>query len=162
MKRGISVMKWWILLLVPILVVYGCQSTMGPKETGGTVIGGIGGAIIGSQFGHGTGRVVGTAIGTLAGALIGQEVGRSLDRADQVAMENSAQQALEYNQSNHPAYWRNPDSGHSGSITPTRTYREPGGRYCREYTQTVMIGGQEHDAYGRACRRPDGSWEIVK
>jgi surface antigen len=24
----------------------------------------------------------------------------------------------------------------------------------------VVIGGQQEDAYGVACRQPDGSWEI--
>jgi len=153
--------KGLFLLLILAITTYGCATTMGPKETGGTVIGGIGGAIIGSQVGGGTGRLVGVAIGTLAGALIGQEVGRSLDKADRLAMENTAQQALEYNQGHHSSAWRNPDTGHSGTITPTRTYREPTGRYCREYTQTVLIGGEQHKAYGTACRRPDGTWEIV-
>lgn len=155
MKKGL------FLLLILSMAFYGCATPMGPKETGGTVIGGVGGAIIGSQVGGGTGRLVGVAIGTLAGALIGQEVGRSLDRADRLAMENTAQQALEYNQAQRSSAWRNPDSGHSGTITPTRTYKEPTGRYCREYTQTVMIGGEQHKAYGTACRRPDGTWEIV-
>jgi surface antigen len=154
--------KWLLLLLIPALTVTGCASSMGPKEAGGTAIGGLGGAIIGSQVGRGTGRLVGVAIGTLAGALIGQEVGKTLDRADRMAMENTAQQALEYNEANRPATWRNPDSGHSGTVTPIRTYRKPSGQYCREYTQTVMIGGEESKAYGTACRRPDGSWEIVK
>lgn len=154
--------KCLILLLILAAGSYGCASTMGPKETGGTVVGGVGGAIIGSQVGGGTGRLVGVAIGTLAGALIGQEVGRSLDRADQLAMQNTAQRALEYNESHHSSSWRNPDSGHSGTITPTRTYREPEGRYCREYTQTVLIDGEQRRAYGRACRRPDGTWQIVK
>ena len=156
MKKGA------FLLLILAITSYGCATTMGPKESGGTVIGGVGGAIIGSQVGGGTGRLVGVAIGTLAGALIGQEVGRSLDRADRLMMENTAQRSLEYDQSHHSSSWRNPDSGHSGTITPTRTFREPEGRYCREYTQTVLIGGEQHKAYGRACRRPDGTWEIVK
>jgi len=151
-----------VLLLVSALVLSGCASTMGPKESAGTFIGGVGGAVLGSQFGGGHGRLVGVAIGTLAGALIGQEIGRSLDRADQLAMENTAQESLEYSRSDHTRSWRNPDTGHSGTFTPTRTYREREGRYCREYTQTVMIGGEEHTAYGTACRQPDGSWKIVK
>jgi len=154
--------KFCFYLLIPIITLYGCATTLGPKETAGTVVGGASGAIIGSQVGGGTGRLVGVAIGTLAGALIGQEIGRSLDKADRLAMENNAQRALEYNQARHSSTWRNPDSGHSGTFTPTRTYREPEGRYCREYTQTVMIGGEQHKAYGTACRRPDGTWEIVK
>src|SRR5512135_1876095 len=156
MKKGL------FLLLVFAITSYGCASTMGPKETGGTVIGGAGGAIIGSQIGGGTGRLVGVAVGTLAGALIGQEVGKSLDKADRQAMENTTQQALEYNATHHSSAWRNPDNGHSGTVMPTRTYKEPDGQYCREYTQTVMIEGEQHKAYGTACRRPDGNWEIVK
>lgn len=33
--------------------------------------------------------------------------------------------------------------------------------YCREYTKTVSVGGGTEQAYGTACLRPDGSWEIV-
>lgn len=154
--------KAMISLLILTITSFGCASTMGPKETGGTVIGGVGGAIIGSQIGGGTGKLVAVAVGTLAGALIGQEIGRSLDKADRLAMETTAQQALEHNQTHNSSTWRNPDSGHSGTITPTRTYKEPDGRYCREYTQTVLIGGEQHDAYGTACRQPDGTWQIIK
>jgi len=155
-------MKSWIagMLLLP-LVFAGCAS-MGPKEGAGSVIGGVGGAVIGSQFGGGTGRVVGTAIGAVAGVLIGQELGKSLDRADRLEMERTAQYALENDRTGESRAWRNPDSGHSGTITPKRTYRAAGERYCREYTQTVNIGGEEHTAYGTACRQPDGSWKIVK
>lgn len=33
--------------------------------------------------------------------------------------------------------------------------------YCREYIQTVVIGGVQHAAYGTACLQPDGSWQKV-
>jgi hypothetical protein len=33
--------------------------------------------------------------------------------------------------------------------------------YCREYTRTVFIGDRRQEAYGTACLRPDGQWEIV-
>ena len=150
-----------IFLMIVSLVAGGCAS-MGPKEQTGTLLGGLGGALIGSQFGGGSGRLVGVAIGTLAGALIGQDIGKSLDRVDRISMENTAHQALEYNRSDQTSSWRNPDTGHSGTVTPRKTYREADGRYCREYTQTVLIGGEERQAYGTACRRPDGTWEIVK
>ena len=55
--------------------------------------------------------------------------------------------------------WRNPDSGNSGSITPTRTYEIANGQYCREYRQTIVIGGEPQQAYGTACRQPDGTWQ---
>jgi hypothetical protein len=32
---------------------------------------------------------------------------------------------------------------------------------CREFQQTIMIGGQAQKAYGTACRQADGTWKIV-
>jgi surface antigen len=155
-------MKSWIVgTLALSFLIAGCAS-MGPKEGAGSVIGGVGGAVIGSQFGGGTGRVVGTAIGAVAGVLIGQEVGKSLDHADQLEMQRTAQYALENSRVDETRTWRNPDSGNSGTITPKRTYRTDRGQYCREYQQTVLIGGEERQAYGTACRQPDGTWKIVK
>lgn len=154
-----------IAVIAPIILALalgGCANTMGPKETGGTLIGGATGALVGSQIGSGRGRLLGVAVGTMAGALIGREIGSSLDRADRVEMERTAQYSLEHNRTDEPGSWRNPDSGHSGSITPKKTYRTAEGRYCREYQQTVIIGGEEHQAYGTACRQPDGTWKIVK
>jgi surface antigen len=153
--------KLVVLPLLAVFVLAGC-ATMGPKEQAGTAVGGVGGALIGSQFGGGTGRLVGVAVGTLAGALIGREIGRSLDADDRRIMQETAQRSLEHNRTDHVSTWRNPDSGHSGTITPKRTYQVADGRYCREYQQTVIIEGRKEQAYGRACRQPDGSWKIVR
>ena len=54
-----------------------------------------------------------------------------------------------------------PDSGNTGAVTPVRTYQTSTGQYCREYTQTITIGGEKHKSYGTACRESDGSWKIV-
>jgi surface antigen len=156
MKRTLAV------LLILGLILTGCAPAMGPKETGGALIGAAGGAAIGSQIGSGTGRVVAVAIGTLAGALLGQGVGQSLDRADQLAMERNAQYALENSRTNTSTTWRNPDSGNYGEITPVETYQTTSGQYCREYTQTVVVGGEKQQAYGTACRQPDGTWKIIR
>jgi surface antigen len=32
---------------------------------------------------------------------------------------------------------------------------------CREFTQRIVVDGEEVAAYGTACRQPDGSWKIV-
>ncbi|HZT52258.1 MAG TPA: hypothetical protein VFA22_10015 [Stellaceae bacterium] len=32
---------------------------------------------------------------------------------------------------------------------------------CREFQRTVEIGGKRQNAYGIACRQPDGSWRIT-
>lgn len=34
------------------------------------------------------------------------------------------------------------------------------GRYCREYTQQVLVGGRVQESYGTACMQPDGDWQL--
>lgn len=150
-----------VLLMIFAFFLTGCTQPMGDKEGTGTLLGATAGAVLGSNVGKGKGNVVAIAIGTLAGALFGQEIGRSLDRADRLAMGQNAQYSLEYTRSHEITRWNNPDSGNSGSMTPTRTYQQATtGQYCREYRQTVVVGGRQQEAYGTACRQPDGSWII--
>src|SRR5262249_29658898 len=55
----------------------------------------------------------------------------------------------------------NPDNQTEGSVSPVRTDRTPAGDYCREFEQTVTIGGQPQRSSGTACRQPDGTWRMV-
>jgi len=32
---------------------------------------------------------------------------------------------------------------------------------CREYQQTITVGGRTERAYGTACKQADGSWKII-
>ena len=143
------------------LLVAGCTQNTGNKEIGGTLLGAGLGGMAGAQFGGGKGQLAATAVGVLAGAWLGNEVGKSLDRADRIAAARTAQVTLESAPTGQTATWSNPDSGHSGTVTPVRTYQEPSGAYCREYQQSVTVGGQTERAYGTACRQPDGSWKII-
>lgn len=131
------------------------------KQTGGAVLGGVGGAVAGSQFGKGKGQLAMTAVGTLLGAFIGSEVGSSLDRADQMYASQAGQQAFETAPAGRAITWNNPDSGHYGTVTPTRTYEQAPGQYCREYQQSVTVGGEKQQSFGTACRQPDGSWRVT-
>lgn len=133
----------------------------GQKQTGGAILGGIAGGLLGSQVGGGKGKLAATAAGTLLGVFLGSEVGKSLDRADQMYARRNAQSALETTPVGQASTWSNPDSGHSGSVTPTKTYQTAQGTNCREYQQTVTISGRTETAYGRACRQSDGSWKII-
>jgi surface antigen len=36
------------------------------------------------------------------------------------------------------------------------------GTWCREYRTTVTVGGLAQQAFGTACRQPDGTWKVVK
>ena len=73
--------------------------------------------------------------------------------------QNARSFALENNKINSKAAWKNPDSGNSGVIYPTRTYTS-GDQPCREFTQEINIGGTIQTGYGKACRMADGSWDI--
>ena len=152
-----------VFLVTAALTLSACASTgqqLGTKQTVGGLLGAVGGAIAGSNIGRGKGKVAAVAAGTLLGALFGSEIGKSLDNADKAAMAQTTYNALQNQQSGTTSTWKNPDSGNSGTITPTKTYQTASGKYCREYTQTVTIGGRTEEAYGKTCRQPDGSWEI--
>ena len=144
------------------LALAGCAANgAGPKESIGTLLGAVVGGVAGSQVGDGRGQLVATGVGTLLGAYLGNEIGKSLDRADMLYMEQAEQQATAAPIGETIA-WSNPDSGNSGTVTPVRdgTDRESGA-YCREFQQTVTVGGRSEEAYGQACRKEDGTWEIV-
>jgi surface antigen len=131
------------------------------KTTGGTLVGAGLGGLVGNQFGGGAGKGVATLLGVLAGGFIGSQVGQSLDQADLQYAHQSTQTALAQTPSGQQVAWRNPDTGNYGTITPQPAYQS-NGTYCREFQQTITVGGQTQDAYGRACRQPDGSWKIVQ
>lgn len=142
----------------------GGSTSTGPmisKQTGGAVLGGVGGALAGSQFGKGKGQIAMAAVGTLLGAFLGSEVGSSLDHADNNYATQAGQQAFESAPAGQSIAWNNPDSGHAGVVTPTRTFEQAPGQFCREYQQTIMVAGQEQRSFGTACRQPDGSWKVV-
>src|SRR5919109_946604 len=145
----------WAIFVAFLLM--GCEST-GPKSA----VGGLGGAAAGGLLAAALGGK-GTAIaaGTILGGLVGGAIGDRLDAADRQRANAAAAQALESTPSGQSVAWRNPDSGNTGAVTPVRTYQTATGQYCREYTQTITIGGEKHKSYGTACREPDGSWKIV-
>jgi len=129
----------------------------------GTVAGAIGGALAAQNLGKGTGRTLSIAAGSLLGAFIGNNIGASLDKADMNFYRKTSQFALERNPSKKVSTWVNPDSGNSGTITPTKTILQDDKKtYCREFTQTITIGNKTEEAYGNACRAPDGTWKIVQ
>jgi surface antigen len=130
------------------------------KQGGGTVLGAVAGGILGAQFGKGDGRLLATAAGALIGAYAGNQIGKSMDAQDKMLAERTSQSALESQPSGVTSTWQNPDTGHKGYVTPTRTFKNNLGTYCREFTQEVIIGNEREKAYGTACRQPDGSWKI--
>jgi surface antigen len=153
-------------LLTVSTFLFACQSTdmnnMFTKENIGAATGAVGGAWIGSNVGKGKGNIAAIALGTLLGAKLGQSVGASLDRADIAYYNQTSQSSLETSRNGTTSSWANPNNGHSGSITPIKTYQTSNGTHCRQYSQTVTIDGQRQEAYGTACRQQNGSWQITQ
>lgn len=157
-------MKKTILMLALMAGVglSGCETLegRGNKEMIGTASGAVIGGVLGSQVGGGSGRLWATGAGTLLGLLVGSEIGRSLDKAD-IAYAQQANSQAHAAPIGESISWNNPQSGNSGTVTPVRDGNDTAGRYCREYNQTINVGGRQETGYGIACRQPDGTWEIV-
>jgi surface antigen len=152
-------------LVFPLLA--GCAANDGRGSGGGingntvgTVLGGVAGGFLGSQFGEGSGKVVASVAGAMLGAWAGNQIVNGLNSQDRARYDTASRQA-----STAPVgqqiTWYNPETGNKGTITPTREGRTSDGAACREYQQTVTIGGKTEKAYGTACKQPDGSWKIM-
>ncbi|EWY42156.1 membrane protein [Skermanella stibiiresistens SB22] len=151
-----------IFLSGSLLATAGCADGIGTKQGVGTLGGAAAGGLAGAQFGKGKGQLAMTAGGVLLGALLGGEVGKSLDRADQSYATQAADRAYTA-PIGEPISWSNPESGNSGIVTPIREGRNnQTGQYCREFNQTIYVGGRAEQATGRACQQQDGTWQIVQ
>ena len=152
-KRMVAISA--VLLVVALA---GCEAggmRMGP----GTASGGLGGAAAGGLLGAALGGgSTGIASGVLIGGLLGAGVGQMLDQRSQQIQSQTVSRTLETAQSGTTTSWVNPDNGNRGTITPTRTFRNQSGNYCRDFQQSVVIDGQSQQLNSTACRQPDGSW----
>ena len=105
----------------------------------------------------GWGKVLGAALG---GALLGGFAGSNIDKVNcQNAMAARQQALAPATPIGQTITWNDPKSGATGTFTPTREGRSDTGQYCREYTQTIVIDGEQKQGVGRACQQPDGSWK---
>ena len=150
-------------MILAVFALSACDTMQGRgnKELIGGGSGAVIGGILGSNVGGGSGQLWATGAGVLLGAVVGSEIGRSLDKAD-IAYAQKANTKAHNAPIGETISWNNPESGHYGSVTPTRDGYTDSGRYCREYQQKIVVGSQVEEGYGTACRQPDGSWEIVK
>ena len=143
--KGIDMKLISLIIAGLAMLLSACTGDVGPKEGLGAAVGAVIGGIAGAQVGDGTGQLVAVGAGVLLGALVGSEIGQSLDKADQVYAAQAYNESIDTTPTGTTTSWANPDSG----------------QYCREFQQTITVGGQTEDAYGTACRQPDGTWQIA-
>lgn len=142
-----------------LITIFGCAPGTRTGETIGTITGIVAGAIIGYQVGgDDAAKALGAGVGLAVGGLVGSKLGQmydKLNREEQQVHESTIESTIKTSKIGEGNQWYNPETGNSGRVIITKQEE-----YCREYQQTIVIGGKEQNAYGTACRQPDGSWKI--
>ena len=129
-------MRKTITVAVAALALAACTTSGGPKEIGGTLLGGGLGALVGSQIGSGKGQLAATATGALMGAFLGREAGVSLDRADRLSAGGRDQ------------------AGYAPAATGWARPRSAPRLIGRDCTRLPRGG--------LACEAPDGTWTLYE
>lgn len=151
--KGVAIVTLGAVLLA------GCAAIESHPKT---AIGAAGGAAVGGLIAAAaSANPAAIAASVIGGLLVGGLVGNLLDDRDKRLQAEAAHRALEGAASGQAVAWKNPDSGHSGTVTPTRTYQSADGTYCRDFQTTVDIEGKRERASGKACRQADGTWRIA-
>ncbi|HKK16373.1 MAG TPA: RT0821/Lpp0805 family surface protein [Gammaproteobacteria bacterium] len=161
MKKSLNYLMLFLFMVVSMSLHAECQQSSGGGEILGTLAGAAIGGLVGSQFGSGTGKSVAIGAGVVAGGFLGNKIGKELSCKDQEYHYDTTQNALETQKTGQSSTWTNPDTGHSGEVTPTRTYTAADGTPCREFEQTIFVDGEYENIQGTACRQSDGTWKPV-
>ncbi len=148
--------------LVSGLMAVGSTPGQADNELLGGLLGGGAGAGVGGLLGGGKGAAIGGILGLGLGALGANRLSKQDEPEERayVAPPPPAYQSG-YAAPPPPAYQQGyapPAQPAQQAPAATAAYDTS---YCREYTNTTMIDGQEQVSHGLACRQPDGSWRIV-
>ncbi len=136
-------------LLFSLVLLAACSG--GKNHTGenvGQAAGAVIGAVVGSGVGSGKTNALAVGLGAILGAVLGKELGRTIDEMDRDIAEKAAKETLETAQAGETVSWSNPDSGNSGTYTPTSDPEEEDDEVCRNFESTVFIDGKEQKAAG--------------
>ena len=82
--------------------------------------------------------------------------GAGLTPSDIELQRSTVQKTLESEPDGNTATWENSETGHSGSVTPLRSYDREGSR-CRAF-RLAFAGSESRHLDLRACRQADGRW----
>ena len=144
-----------VLSFVSMVGISGC--TPGNNIPGSTAVGALTGGLAGGLLFHGEGQWAGVLGGAILGGIVGNHVGRNMDEQDRRNMQS----AIVNTPVGQQASWTNSNTGSTYVVQPVKTYHRHN-EYCREFQTKIKIGGEWKKGYGKACRKPDGSWKIVR
>ncbi len=143
----------------PNYAAYRCEQQRAGNTAGGAILGAIAGGLFGNAVSRGHGA--GTAVGAIAGGLLGASIGNSLSCNTQHYASNVYVTGFEAGRPHHRYDWRSPYDNSYGYLEVGDYYRGPEGRRCATYSQRIFVNSRPEVATGRACRRPDGTWDMV-
>ena len=134
----------------------GCGETTS-KQSLGSVAGTLSGGLIGSSASP---KASSPGAAPLLAAWAGSAVGARLDDNDRRLVSEAEYEALESTAAGASREWRNPATGHRGSVSPGPAYSV--NQYtCRDYVDQISVDGKSETIRSTACRQPDGSWRPI-
>ncbi len=68
------------------------------------------------------------------------------------------QNALETRPGGETVAWINDETGNQGAVTPQRTFITDRGVFCRDYNESIEVGGKSGVVENTACRTEAGRW----
>ena len=137
-----------------------CEHKRGGNTAGGAIIGALAGGLLGNSVSRGPQRGAGTAVGAILGGVVGASIGNSLNCEDRSYAVDAEYRGFEAGRPHQRYDWRSP-RGDSYGYVQVGDYYQDRGRRCTTYTQEIWVHGRPETARGRACRMPDGTWQMV-
>lgn len=136
-----------------------CGGETGSKQSLGSVAGTLSGGLIGSSAAQ-PAKPPSPGAAPLLAAWTASGVGAKLDDNDRRIAAEAEYEALELTAAGAAREWRNPATGHRGSVTPGAAYSV--NQYtCRDYVDQITVDGKGETLRATACRQPDGSWRPI-
>ncbi len=136
----------------------GGDSGIGNKTIIGSAAGAAGAGLIAAAAIGGAPAIAG---GVILGGLLGGVIGHYLDDQDKRIAAETTKKSLQDSKPGQPMSWVNPDSGNSGTVTPSKSYQTASGEVCRDFQQTIKVDGKTQQAHGTACRDASGNWRTA-
>jgi len=137
-----------------------CERQREGNTAGGAIVGALAGGLLGNAISRGPQRGAGTAVGAIFGGLVGASIGRNLNCEQRSYAVDASYRGFEAGRPHARYDWRDP-RGEAYGYVQVGDYYQDRGRRCTTYTQEIWVQGRPETASGRACRQPDGTWQMI-
>ena len=117
--------------------------------------------MLGNSVSRGPQRGAGTAVGAILGGVLGASIGKNLNCEDRSYAVDASYRGFEAGRPNSRYDWRSPRGDTYGYLQVGNYYQDRARGRCATYTQEIYVRGRPETARGRACRQPDGTWQMI-